>query len=114
MGLPDAYKEDANGNAVYNGVVDSIVILHSERYETPDGIGFMPKALLRNRKPYEQNWSKGGKYRTGWTTLLKITTSGEELIINGLTFLERYGKQEVPTGYGSLWNERISVIGRHL
>ena len=68
-GFTDAYKEDANGNPVYNWtIVDSIIDTYIQRGIKPlMEIGFMPKDLSSKPEPYDHTWSNGGNLWTGWT-----------------------------------------------
>jgi xylan 1,4-beta-xylosidase len=94
-GYTDAYKEDANGNPVYNWtIVDSIIDTYIERGIKPlMEIGFMPKDLSSKPEPYEHTWSKGGnKWR--------------ELVYQWVKHsIERYGKKDVITWLWEVWNE---------
>src|SRR5688572_8738098 len=72
-GFTDAYKEDANGNPIYNWtIMDSIFDTYIQRGIIPlVEIGFMPKDLSIKPDPYEHRFSAGsgayGTIFTGWT-----------------------------------------------
>lgn len=107
-GFTDAYKEDANGNAVYNWItVDSIVDVFIKGGMKPlMEIGFMPEDLAAKPEPYEHNWSKGGNLWTGWTSPPKDYNKWRELIYQWVKHsIERYGKEEVTTWLWEVWNE---------
>ena len=107
-GFTDAYKEDMNGNSVYNWtIVDSIIDTYIKRGIKPlMEIGFMPKDLSSKPEPYEHNWSKGGNLWTGWTYPPKDYKKWSELVYQWVKHsIERYGKQEVITWLWEVWNE---------
>lgn len=107
-GFTDAYKEDANGNPIYNWItVDSIIDIFVERGMKPlMEIGFMPKALSSKPEPYEHTWSTNGKIWTGWTYPPKDYNKWSELVYQWAKHsIERYGKTEVNSWLWQLWNE---------
>lgn len=107
-GFTDAYKEDTNGNPVYNWIiVDSIIDTYIERGMKPlMEIGFMPKDLSVKPEPYEHTWSKGGNIWTGWTYPPKDYNKWRELVYQWVKHsVDRYGKQEVTTWLWEVWNE---------
>jgi xylan 1,4-beta-xylosidase len=107
-GFTDAYKEDANGNPVYNWtIVDSIIDIYTERGIKPlMEIGFMPKDLSSKPEPYEHTWSKGGNLWTGWTYPPKDYNKWRELVYQWVKHsIDRYGKREVTTWLWEVWNE---------
>ena len=107
-GYTDAYKEDANGNPVYNwSVVDSIVDTYIQRGIKPlMEIGFMPKDLSSKPEPYEHTWSTGGNLWTGWTYPPKDYNKWRELVYQWVKHsIDRYGKKEVVTWLWEVWNE---------
>ena len=107
-GFTDAYKEDANGNPVYNWtIVDSIIDSYIQKGMRPlMEIGFMPKDLSAKPEPYEHTWSKGGNIWTGWTHPPKDYNKWRELVYQWVKHsVERYGKQEVTTWLWEVWNE---------
>jgi xylan 1,4-beta-xylosidase len=107
-GYTDAYKEDANGNPVYNWtIVDSIIDTYIERGIKPlMEIGFMPKDLSSKPEPYEHTWSKGGNIWTGWTYPPKDYNKWRELVYQWVKHsIERYGKKDVITWLWEVWNE---------
>lgn len=107
-GFTDAYKEDANGNPVYNWtIVDSIIDIYIERGIKPlMEIGFMPKDLSSKPEPYEHAWSKGGNLWTGWTYPPKDYNKWRELVYQWVKHsVDRYGKKEVTRWLWEVWNE---------
>lgn len=107
-GYTDAYKEDKNGNPIYNWtVVDSIIDEYIKRGMKPlMEIGFMPKDLSSKPEPYEHTWSKGGNIWTGWTYPPKDYNKWRELVYQwGKHSIERYGKEEVISWLWEVWNE---------
>jgi xylan 1,4-beta-xylosidase len=107
-GYTDAYKEDGNGNAVYNWtIVDSIIDTYIQRGIKPlMEIGFMPKDLSSKPEPYAHSWSKGGNLWTGWTYPPKDYEKWRELVYQWVKHsIERYGKKEVTTWLWEVWNE---------
>lgn len=107
-GFTDAYKEDANGNPVYNwSIVDSIIDIYISKGMKPlIEIGFMPKDLSSKSEPYEHTWSKGGNLWTGWTYSPKDYNKWRELVYQWVKHsIDRYGKKEVTTWVWEVWNE---------
>ena len=107
-GFTDAYKEDANGNPIYNWIiVDSIIDTYIKRGIKPlMEIGFMPKDLSSKPEPYEHTWSKGGNIWTGWTYPPKDYNKWRELVYQWVKHsIDRYGKKEVITWLWEVWNE---------
>jgi xylan 1,4-beta-xylosidase len=107
-GYTDAYKEDANGNPVYNWtVVDSIIDTYVAKGIKPlMEIGFMPKDLAAKPEPYEHNWSAGGNLWTGWTSPPKDYNKWRDLVYQWVKHtVERYGKKEVTGWLWEVWNE---------
>ena len=107
-GFTDAYKEDANGNPVYNwSIVDSIIDIYISKGMKPlMEIGFMPKDLSSKSEPYEHTWSKGGNLWTGWTYPPKDYNKWRELVYQWVKHsIDRYGKKEVTTWLWEVWNE---------
>ena len=107
-GYTDAYKEDANGNPVYNwAIVDSIIDTYIQHGIRPlMEIGFMPKDLSSKPQPYEHTWSKGGNLWTGWTYPPKDYNKWRELIYQWVKHsVDRYGKKEVTAWLWEVWNE---------
>ncbi len=104
----DAYKEDINGNPVYDWTtIDSIVDTYMHRGIKPImEIGFMPKDLSSKPEPYEHTWSNGGNLWTGWTYPPKDYDKWRELVYQWVKHsIECYGKQEVATWLWEVWNE---------
>lgn len=104
----NAYKEDANGNAIYNWtILDSITDAFVKRGIKPlMEIGFMPKDLSSKPDPYEHHWSSGGNLWTGWSYPPKDYNKWRELVYQWVKHcISRYGKQEVTTWLWEVWNE---------
>jgi xylan 1,4-beta-xylosidase len=104
----NAYKEDANGNAIYNWtILDSITDAFVKRDIKPlMEIGFMPKDLSSKPDPYEHHWSSGGNLWTGWSYPPKDYNKWRELVYQWVIHcISRYGKQEVTTWLWEVWNE---------
>jgi xylan 1,4-beta-xylosidase len=107
-GFTDVYKEDGNGNPVYNWVIiDSIIDTYIQTGMKPlMEIGFMPKDLSSKPEPYEHDWSKGGNLWTGWTYPPKDYNKWRELVYQWATHsVKRYGQKEVTTWLWEVWNE---------
>jgi xylan 1,4-beta-xylosidase len=107
-GFTDAYKEDENGNSVYEWtIVDSIMDTYIQLGIKPlVEIGFMPKNLSSKPEPYEHNWSNEGNLWTGWTYPPKDYDKWRELVYQWARHsIKRYGKKEVTTWLWEVWNE---------
>ncbi|HLN21952.1 MAG TPA: hypothetical protein VK213_12740 [Bacteroidales bacterium] len=110
-GSTDMYKEDNNGNPVYNWkIVDSIFDTYINLGMKPLAeIGFMPEALTSGPQPYRHYWKPGMDYRaiyTGWAYPPVNYDKWSELIFQWVKHcVERYGQKEVETWYWELWNE---------
>ena len=107
-GFTDAYKEDTNGNPIYNWItVDSIIDTYIQIGVKPlMEIGFMPKDLSSKPEPYDHTWSEGGNIWTGWTYPPKDYNKWRELVYQWVKHsVERYGKQEVTSWLWEVWNE---------
>lgn len=107
-GYTDVYKEDLNGNPVYNWrIIDSIIDTYIHRGMKPlMEIGFMPKDLSSKPEPYEHTWSKGGNLWTGWTYPPKDYNKWRELVYQWVKHsIDRYGKKDVTTWLWQVWNE---------
>jgi len=104
----DAYKEDKNGDPVYNWIIlDSIIDTYIQRGMKPlMEIGFMPKDLSSHPEPYQHTWSTGGNLWTGWTYPPKDYNKWRELVYQWAKHsVARYGKKEVTTWLWEVWNE---------
>ena len=104
----DAYKEDKNGDPVYNWIIlDSIIDTYIQRGMKPlMEIGFMPKDLSSHPEPYEHTWSAGGNLWTGWSYPPKDYSKWRELVYQWVKHsVARYGKKEVTTWLWEVWNE---------
>ena len=70
-GSTGAYREDANGKAIYDWtIVDRIFDTYLARGVRPYAqIGFMPKELSVKPEPYQHHWTPQARYEeiyTGW------------------------------------------------
>ena len=110
-GSTDVYREDANGDPVYNWkIVDGIFDSYLERGVRPYAqIGFMPQDLSTKPEPYRHSWRPGLPYHqvfTGWSYPPKDYDKWEELVYQWVKHcVERYGEEEVNTWYWQTWNE---------
>ncbi|WP_295122608.1 beta-xylosidase [uncultured Chitinophaga sp.] len=110
-GSTDAYKEDAQGNPIYNWrIVDSIFDTYIDRGMKPLAqIGFMPQAMSTRPEPYRHYWKPGDKYDdifTGWAYPPKDYNKWRELVYQWVKHsVERYGQKEVESWYWEVWNE---------
>ena len=110
-GSTGAYREDAQGRAVYDWtIVDRIFDTYLERGVRPYvQIGFMPKELSVKPEPYQHTWKPGDKYDaiyTGWAHPPKDYDKWGELVFQWAKHcVEKYGREEVETWYWQTWNE---------
>ena len=110
-GSTGAYREDAQGNPVYDWtILDRIFDTYLERGVRPYvQIGFMPKEMSVKPDPYQHRWHPGAKYDeiyTGWAYPPKDYGKWAELVHQWARHsVEKYGKEEVETWYWQTWNE---------
>ncbi len=110
-GSTNAYREDANGNPIYDWtILDRIFDTYRERKIKPFvQIGFMPEAMSTKPEPYRHFWKPGDNYNdiyTGWTYPPKDYAKWGELVFQWARHLvDRYGRAEVDTWWWEVWNE---------
>jgi xylan 1,4-beta-xylosidase len=110
-GSTGVYKEDANGNAVYDWtILDRIFDTYKQRKVKPYvEIGFMPKDLSISPQPYQHRWTPTAKYDeifTGWAYPPRDYARWAELVYQWTKHcVERYGRAEVEQWYWEVWNE---------
>jgi xylan 1,4-beta-xylosidase len=110
-GSTGAYREDAQGNPVYNWtILDRIFQSYLERGVRPYvQIGFMPKDLSTKPEPYQHKWTPRARYDeiyTGWAYPPKDYNKWAELTFQWTKHcVEKYGRPEVETWYWEVWNE---------
>jgi xylan 1,4-beta-xylosidase len=110
-GSTNAYREDANGNPIYNWtIVDSIFDTYIKRGMKPFAqIGFMPEAL--SIKPQSDSFQTTPDrqkvyHYTGWNQPPKSYEKYAELVYQWVKHcVQRYGQKEVESWYWELWNE---------
>ncbi|MFZ0964865.1 MAG: beta-xylosidase [Terriglobia bacterium] len=106
-GSTNAYREDADGTAVYDWtIVDGILNTYVQsRAKLFVEIGFMPKALSIHPEPYQHTWPQGG-IDTGWAYPPKDYRRWGELVRQWAAHcLARFGREEVESWYWEVWNE---------
>lgn len=110
-GSSGAYREDAQGNPVYDWtILDRIFDTYLARGVRPYAqIGFMPKDLSIRPEPYRHQWTPTAEYDeiyTGWAYPPKDYEKWGELVYQWVKHcVERYGRQEVEQWYWQTWNE---------
>jgi xylan 1,4-beta-xylosidase len=110
-GSTDAYREDAQGNPVYDWkILDLMFDTYLARGVRPYAqMGFMPQALSSRPDPYRHEWRPGLPYDrvfTGWAYPPKDYAKWGELVYQWVKHcVERYGKAEVESWYWETWNE---------
>jgi xylan 1,4-beta-xylosidase len=110
-GSTGAYREDPQGNAVYDWtIVDRIFDTYLERGVRPYAqIGFMPQEMSRKPEPYQHKWSPRARYDeiyTGWAYPPKDYAKWGELVYQWAKHcVEKYGRAEVENWYWETWNE---------
>jgi xylan 1,4-beta-xylosidase len=110
-GSTGAYREDAQGNPVYNWtILDGIFNAYRAHGVRPYvEMGFMPEALSIKPEPYQHHWRPGAKYSeiyTGWAYPPKSYTKWSDLIYHWVKHdVDRYGRAEVDNWYWETWNE---------
>ena len=110
-GSTGAYREDAQGRAVYDWtIVDGIFDTYLARKVRPYvQVGFMPREMSTKPEPYQHRWTPQAKYdeiNTGWAYPPKDYEKWAELVFRWVTHcVERYGRAEVEAWYWEVWNE---------
>ena len=109
-GSTGAYREDANGNPVYDWtILDQIFDTYLRHGVHPYAqIGFMPKDLSTHPEPYQHQWAPGANNNlfTGWAYPPKDYTKWGELVYEWVRHcVGRYGRAEVESWYWEVWNE---------
>lgn len=110
-GSTGAYKQDADGNPIYDWtILDRIFDTYLERGVRPYvQIGFMPKDLSIKPEPYQHSWHPRARYEeiyTGWAYPPNDYAKWGELVYQWAKHaLERYGAAEVESWYWQTWNE---------
>jgi xylan 1,4-beta-xylosidase len=110
-GSTGAYREDADGNPVYDWtILDRIFDTYRQRHVRPYvQIGFMPKDLSTKPEPYQHRWTPAARYEeiyTGWAYPPKDYAKWAELVFQWTRHcVERYGREEVERWYWEVWNE---------
>ena len=110
-GSTGAYREDAQGRAIYNwtildGIFDTCLECGVKPYVE---IGFMPEDLSLKPEPYQHQWTPTARYDqiyTGWAYSPKDYAKWSELVYQWTKHcVEKYGRAEVGKWYWEVWNE---------
>jgi xylan 1,4-beta-xylosidase len=110
-GSTGAYREDAQGRAIYNWtILDRIFDTYLECGVKPYvEIGFMPEDLSLKPAPYQHQWTPTARYDqvfTGWAYPPKDYAKWSELVYQWAKHcVEKYGRAEVGKWYWEVWNE---------
>ena len=110
-GSTGAYREDAQGHAIYNWtILDRIFDTYLECGVKPYvEIGFMPEDLSLKPEPYQHQWTPTARYDqifTGWAYPPKDYAKWSELVYQWTKHcVEKYGRAEVGKWYWEVWNE---------
>ena len=110
-GSTGAYREDAQGRAIYNWtILDRIFDTYLECGVKPYvEIGFMPEDLSLKPEPYQHQWTPTARYDqifTGWAYPPKDYAKWSELVYQWTKHcVEKYGRAEVGKWYWEVWNE---------
>ncbi len=110
-GSTGVYREDAQGNPVYDWVMlDRIFSTYLACHVRPYvQIGFMPEDLSIRPQPYQHHWTPQARYEeiyTGWAYPPKDYAKWAELVFQWTRHcVEQYGKAEVESWYWEVWNE---------
>ena len=110
-GSTGAYREDAQGRAIYNWtILDRIFDTYLECGVKPYvEIGFMPEDLSLKPEPYQHQWTPTARYDqifTGWAYPPKDYAKWSELVYQWAKHcVEKYGRAEAGKWYWEVWNE---------
>jgi len=110
-GSTGAYREDAQGHAIYNWtILDRMFDTYLECGVKPYvEIGFMPEDLSLKPEPYQHQWTPTARYDqifTGWAYPPKDYAKWSELVYQWTKHcVEKYGRAEVGKWYWEVWNE---------
>lgn len=110
-GSTGAYREDAQGRAIYNWtILDRIFDTYLECGVKPYvEIGFMPEDLSLKPEPYQHQWTPTARYDqiyTGWAYPPKDYAKWSELVYQWTKHcVEKYGRAEAGKWYWEVWNE---------
>ncbi|MBN9387927.1 MAG: glycoside hydrolase [Chloroflexi bacterium] len=113
-GSTNVYREDENGNAVYNWeIIDQIYDAYiSNNFRPLIELGFLPYDLVPDQTKEAASFNSGfdlgyENYESGkWKLPPKDYTKWEKLVEAFVAHLvERYGADEVANWYFELWNE---------
>jgi xylan 1,4-beta-xylosidase len=110
-GSTGAYREDAQGNPIYDWtLLDGIIDAYLEKGVRPYAqIGFMPKDLSVKPEPYQHQWTPTARYDeiyTGWAYPPKDYEKWGELVYQWAKHcVDKYGRAEVEQWYWQTWNE---------
>ncbi len=109
-GSTGVFSEDDQGRPHYDWtILDHIFDTYLARGVRPYvQIGFMPEALSTHPKPYQHEWTPGGRksISTGWAYPPKDYQKWSELVFQWVTHcVEQYGRPEVEQWYWEVWNE---------
>ena len=110
-GSTGAYREDAQGRAIYNWtILDRIFDTYLECGVKPYvEIGFMPEDLSLKPEPYQHQWTPTARYDqifTGWAYPPKDYAKWSELVYQWTKHcVEKYGRAEAGKWDWEVWNE---------
>lgn len=106
-GSTNAYREDAQGNPVYDWTITDRIFdsLRDNGVRPLVEVGFMPEALSTHPQPYRHNFPDGPVF-TGWSYPPKDYAKWSALVTAWAQHLrDRYGNAAVDTWLWEVWNE---------
>ncbi len=106
-GSTNAYREDADGNPVYDWTITDRIFdaMRDAGVQPLVEVGFMPEALSTLPQPYRHDFPKGNIF-TGWSYPPKDYTKWAALVTAWATHLrDRYGAATLNGWLWEVWNE---------
>ena len=106
-GSTNAYREDADGNPVYDWTITDRIFdaMRDAGVQPLVEVGFMPEALSTHPEPYRHDFPRGNIF-TGWSYPPKDYAKWAALVTAWAAHLrDRYGAKDLNGWLWEVWNE---------